>query len=272
MDLLRLDAFMALRPDAWQRIQAGTFRWEINRRRAREPWISSLSDPERWIHAAAVPLRAEAPGRARLVRMPAPGQPGLFWIVKRYCLDSGWSRAKETFRPSRALRAFRRAFTLQAGGLQTAEPVAAGEDRWCGWLRAAYLITEEVQGARALRELWTDRRPPRHARCLARKLGVTLARLHNLNFRHRDPSLSNFLVQHAGTGADQIVLIDWESIRPVPVLSRGMALRDLRQLLWRIPVSPRERLWFMASYSRCRGTVRSREWLAQLDAARPPGA
>jgi hypothetical protein len=209
------------------------------------------------------------PRSTYLVRTRLPEHPATPLVIKRYRSKSFWDSVKDLFRPSRARRAFERAFLLQHHNIPTATPVAAGEKRCCRWLRESYLISAEIPNVRTLWDAKMATKDPRQMRLLVRQLAATMARLHDAGFSHSDPNLANFLVCGDDSRSLQLVVIDLDNVRPHQRVSLRRAAKDLRRLL-RVRISPKERLWFVAQYCQARRKrLCAREVISLLDANAP---
>jgi tRNA A-37 threonylcarbamoyl transferase component Bud32 len=201
------------------------------------PWPAQLGPPEALLRLPAEALTQPAENSAsRVVRLTLPGCAGTV-IAKIY--------QPRRFKPSRAWRAFARAGELEGLQIPVARPLAAAD--LAGG--ESLLVLEDVVNARTLREVLPAQ--PSLRLTLLRQLAQIMARLHSVNLAHTDPTLGNFLVQQQG-GAARVVVIDVDAVRPANRATRRGAIRDLRLLLQRIPMSPREQLWLIAQYCRQR--------------------
>jgi hypothetical protein len=241
-------------------------RWQVNRAFASAAFTKRLCAPEALFASPAEPLTRDAvPRFTQLVRTRLPEHPATPFIIKRYRSKNFWDAVKHLFRPSRARRAFERAFLLQRHNIPTAIPVAAGEKRRCRWLCESYLISIEIPDVRTLWDVKRLTKDPRHTRLLVRQLATTMARLHDAGFSHSDPNLANFLVCGDDARSVELILIDLDNVRPRGRVSLRQAAKDLRRLL-RVRISPREHLWFVAQYSRARAKrLPSRQMISLLE-------
>jgi tRNA A-37 threonylcarbamoyl transferase component Bud32 len=244
-------------------------RWQINRAFASPAFMERLGVPETLFAAPAEPLKRDpVPRSTYLVRAHLPEHPTTF-IIKRYRSKNLWDSVKDLFRPSRARRAFERAFLLQQHNIPTATPIAAGEKRCCRWLRESYLISAEIPNVCTLWDAKRTTKDPRQTRLFVRELAATMARLHDAGFSHSDPNLANFLVCGDDGRSPRLVVIDLDNVRPCRRVSLRRAAKDLRRLL-RVRISPRERLWFVAQYCRARARrLRARQVISLLDERAP---
>jgi tRNA A-37 threonylcarbamoyl transferase component Bud32 len=201
------------------------------------PWPQQLGPPEALLSLAAEPLTQSAENRAsRVVRVTLP-ESGATVIAKIY--------QRRSFKASGASRAFARAGELQRLRIAVATPLATADLRG----GESLLVLEDVPNARTLREVLPGQ--PLLRLTLLRQLAQIMARLHSANLAHTDPTLGNFLVQQQD-GVVRLVVIDVDAIRPADRATQRGAIRDLRLLLQRIPMAPREQLWFIGQYCRPR--------------------
>jgi len=155
-------------------------------------------------------------------------------------------------RRSKARHELALAAALDARGLPTPVPVAAGERRrGGGWLEACYLLIAIVPGAMDVREaLAPDALPPARRRALAQGLGELARRLHDAGLHQADFQPNNFLVRWPG-GSPELSVIDFERAGLRARVSdrlRHRALAKLDRELGREPASLRVR--FLRGYCR----------------------
>ncbi len=143
------------------------------------------------------------------------------YFIKTYEYPSHadrWRGAlRNTFlKPSRARREWDALAWQRRAGLPTAEPVLAWEERRCGWLHRAVLVTREAPGTPLDRLLPTL--PPARQAQVGRAVGDLVRRLHELGFRDRNLDLRNLLAAPVGA-AWQVANIDsprFRLVRPGP--------------------------------------------------------
>ncbi len=256
----------------WQWLRAGPWRWQVNTRFQGTALLDRLASPESLMRAPEAVLRPRNPPKpeSQTARLVLPGMPACPLFVKRYRPRNAWQGLKDLFRPSRARRAFERAFLLQQLQIPTATPVAAGERRLGRWLQEAYLVTEEVPQAQCWLE--HDRDLPPQARRIAqiRALARLMARLHDAGLVYTDPARTNFMLRFLPDGRAEMVLIDLDSLAARRLGSLGRIVRELRRVSARIPSSERERLFFLVQYCRARrNRLPVREVLRRLGPAFP---
>ena len=133
-------------------------------------------------------------------------------FVKVYEYSSWASRLRNLARRtgpwarSRAAAEFDALIWLRAHGLPAPAPLWVGEQRACGFLRRAVLVTAAFDGEPCDALLPTLAPPDRSA--LARAIGTLVARLHTLGFRDRNLDLRNLLARRTDDGVWQVAKID----------------------------------------------------------------
>jgi tRNA A-37 threonylcarbamoyl transferase component Bud32 len=163
-------------------------------------------------------------------------------VLKRYAPVAAGRR-------SRALRAFRRAVTLEERGIAVARA-------WlCAWGPAGsgVLVSEHVDAPDldllVRREATFAGWPPARRRALLVQLGRALRALHEAEVAHRDLKAPNLLVVPEGAGwRFPLVDVDGADPRygPIPWARR---IRDLARLAASLPLTPSERLRILAAYA-----------------------
>ena len=180
--------------------------------------------------------------------------------VKRVLIRDLRKRLGNLFVRSKARREWTAGYRLAAMGVATARPVIYAEMREGPWLRANYLVTEEISDARPVRLELEHSHSDRARRDLLSRLGEWLWRVHRLGFYHDDCSAQHVFVGPLGAAhKDQrrFAFIDLDNCRfhraTVPWTRR---VKNLFQLLRSIPphwASPTERLHFVRSYLEASG-------------------
>jgi len=161
-----------------------------------------------WSDAFWAAVRSElenaAPARhplTRRLRFPC-GSGGRDYFLKLYFPSTGVAGGlKDLLRDSKALRALKQGEALSRNGFHAPPAIAAGEERMCGLLRRAFLLTVEIEArpiAALLREQFTpplDRMRLARKRAWLRKLALETRRLHELGFVHGDLVPSNIFAR-----------------------------------------------------------------------------
>jgi tRNA A-37 threonylcarbamoyl transferase component Bud32 len=238
----------------------GRLRWHVRLKFLDEHLRGVLTDPDGFLatraHLFKGPERSSTVGSAGGV------------VVKRFNLRKPANLLKDLFRPSRALRAFRKAYHLETLGLPTPRPLAAAEQRVLRCLLRSYLVTEEVPGARDLGRYLA--RVPRVESAVVRQLAELVGRLHAEGFSHRDLKETNLLLDPAG----RVYLIDLDGLAFLRRVSDERAAADLARLARAVAsfssVTDADRAAFLRHYCRVR-QVRRLPWLRRGFAAEAAG-
>jgi tRNA A-37 threonylcarbamoyl transferase component Bud32 len=188
---------------------------------------------------------------------PAGGAPRALY-VKRVLIRDLRKRLGCLFNPSKAHREWTAAYRLLAMGLATARPVVCAE-QWQGpWLRANYLVTEEIANGRPVRLELEHVRAARERRDLLGQLAEWLWQVHRRGFYHDDCS-----AQHVFVGpqtARQFYFIDLDNCRfHRATVAWGRRVKNLFQLLRSIPprwASRTDRFHLIQTYLRISGESR----------------
>lgn len=224
-----------------------------------------LSEPEEFLALPGLIVSGH-PERnvARVVLGDGPDAVGAFLkrehrVRRRDRLASAWAGF------GFASRSVREALTLQAvhrAGVGCPAWLAVGEDN----RGRAFLLLREVAGAVDLRRFLREHlASPAERRRLARRLGTSLARLHQAGFNHPDLYSKHVLVARRG-GA--VFFLDWQRSRRRSSLSPRRRYRDLAALDATIAdelATPGDRLACLYAY------LRAAEGAGEL-AANLPGA
>jgi tRNA A-37 threonylcarbamoyl transferase component Bud32 len=194
-----------------------------------------------------------------VLRLPLTiGHVTRFVYVKQYNALSFRHRLTSLFNISPALRALFGAAALLQEGYATALPIAAVEQRIRGVLIKSFYISEEVAGAKTVRDYWReDLRSLRdHAgrskrRGMLRSLAFLFRSLHEKRIYHNDLKASNILaLESAAETNGMIALIDLQGIKKCYFLSRRRRIKNLAQLNRTLgaDLSRTEKLFFMQAY------------------------
>jgi len=243
----------------------GGFRWLISESLDCATWLKRLQNPRRLLQEGTETMKGRVVLGREIVRVRADGVAAGDVVIKHFEPRGLAEILKWACRASPAYRAFRFARQIQALGLITAAPLAAGERRCCGWLRESFLLTKHIPDGTPLYRINADCTDHTRRTGIARSLARSYASLHDAGFSHCDPSQTNFLVVPQPTGREAIALIDLDGLRSGQALDLTESARDLRRLLLRCRAPRRERAWFIAAYARLRRTrMDARQLVTQI--------
>lgn len=221
--------------------QAGGLQWQLRTALITPAAQAVLDDPDGWL--------------ARLPRLIKDGRTSTVGradglVLKRFNFRKLINLGKDLLRPSRARRAFRKAYHLELAGILTPRCIAAAGRHTLGFLMRSYLLMEEIPGAMDLTAYLRRGHVPEPA--VIRAAAELLARLHHEGFSHRDLKESNLVLDFAG----QLHLIDLDGMDYLGRVSDAQAEEDLERLARGVAAFPqvtrahRER--FLRTYWRAR--------------------
>jgi len=230
-------------------------------------WLGPATDPASADALLASALAAVEAGavdlkdgrRKQLYRLALRG-PATDHLLKvtRYRNGSPWTRR---VRRSKARRELEMAVALNARGVDTPTPVAAGERRRFGLLSECYLLVPFESGAVDLAVCIATNGDAGVRRATTRSFGLLTRKLHALGFRQPDLAPNNFLWRRLEP--QPVVPIDFERARLAPVhaeLDRTERLRALAKLERHCQdASSTDRLRFLTTYSGSATAARS-DW------------
>jgi len=233
------------------------------------PWddLKASSDPNHELTKSSRTRRV-----VRLEFAPS-GQPPRVVYAKRVLVADWRKRIGRLFAPSKARREWTAGYRLMDMGLATARPVVCAE-LWQGpWLRANFLVTEEIADARPLRAELEYLGSGRERRHVLGQVGEWLWQVHCRGFYHDDCSTQHIFVRPTSLapveGRQQFWFIDLDNCRfhraTVPWRRR---IKNLFQLLRSIPprrLSRTDRLRFLQAYLNVSGEAhRLRRAIARM--------
>jgi len=182
-----------------------------------------LPDPEQIIAGGEVFKRGS---RNHSVRVILGGRN---YFLKRYNYR-GWAyQLGNLFRRSRAVRTWRIHLTFRNLGLPIQEPVLCLEQRRFRFLGRSYLLTEFIDGATPLIDLWptldADHKTP-----LLQDLAKQLAVMHRSGGIHGDLKWYNILIRRTNSGLMPI-LVDLDGSCLLRRVSESRIIADLERFL-----------------------------------------
>jgi tRNA A-37 threonylcarbamoyl transferase component Bud32 len=141
-------------------------------------------------------------------------------VLKRYNFRKFGNLFKDLFRPSKAQRAFRKAYHLELVGVPTARAIATADRRVARILLRSYFLMEEIPGASHLGQWRGDNA---HA---IQTVAALLAKLHNEGFSHRDLKETNLIFDRD----QRLYLIDLEGLEYLETVPPDRARADFARL------------------------------------------
>ena len=224
---------------------AGGLPWHVRTALLTSAAEAVVNDPDVWL--ARLPKLIKD-GRTSTVGLAD----GL--VLKRFNFRKLINLGKDLLRPSRARRAFRKAYHLELAGILTPRCIAAADRRALGFLMRSYLLMEEIPGATDLKAYLRRGTAPEPA--VIRAAAELLARLHHEGFSHRDLKESNLVLDARG----KLYLIDLDGMDYLGCVSEAQAEEDLERLARGVAAFPQvtraHREHFLRDYWRARRKLR----------------
>ena len=155
--------------------------------------------------------------------------------LKQYLYRSVWDFVKHLLRANRAERAFKAAIMLGENGLDSPEVVATGRLRCGPVCRTSFLVTRELENAKAIyiypNEDWADQvngtvRDKREFICA---LGRTIGRMHAAQIFHGDLRAGNVFAEKS-EGKWRFYFLDNERTKKFRRLPQRLRLKNLVQI------------------------------------------
>jgi tRNA A-37 threonylcarbamoyl transferase component Bud32 len=170
-------------------------------------------------------------------------------VLKRFNQKNKANYFKDIFRPSRAYRAYQKAYHLELLDISTPHPIAAAERRCCRVVLNSYLVTEEIPDAVDLR---SAEKLDLEIACRAGRL---IGQLHANGFAHGDLKETNIVWDATG----KVYILDLDGLDYMRQVSPERAAEDLQRLARGATqsklVTDAHRQAFLQGYSAARGVT-----------------
>ena len=138
------------------------------------------------------------------------------WLQRRLRMASGADEAMEEWRNIHEVRSI---------GINTAAPVAVGQERTGGMVTRSFLMTAEIAGA-VEGHTFVETLAPAPRRQLMRRVGELARRFHAAGFVHKDFYLGHLLVV-PGAGEPELFLIDLQRVMKPGCFRERWIAKDL---------------------------------------------
>ncbi len=228
----------------FQVIQTGGLLWHVRRAALRDAHRMVLEDPDAFLRPGSKLIK-DSRGTT-VARTPGDA------LLKRFNLKKYRNLVKHQFSPSRARKAYKRAYHLEMIGIRTPRVIAYADRSIFGFIRRSYLLMEFLPdvriGAETLKSLTAEQVKAR--RDLIAAAGRLVGLLHGEGFSNRDLKASNLLVARNR----ELWLVDLDGIKHLETVSEEVRVRNLRRMVRDLPqygsLSLKERMIFLDAYCR----------------------
>lgn len=195
---------------------------------ARQDWQSAWQTLHRQIEADALQIIKRSRSGDVLSGELKIGQHTLPIIVKRPRRKFWYRAVLEVIRPTRARRAWMKAWALIVRNLPTAFPLLLMQHKRFGYVTDALIVFEKVDGP-MLAKIDLDAMPAADRDRLFHRLGALLRRLESLGRFHGDAKSVNFIIGTDATGGPMPIMVDVDGIRTIE-MNRSSIERLLRSM------------------------------------------
>lgn len=196
---------------------------------ALEKWSALAFDPEKLTQNPLRVFKSENANITVLKQIEIGGKKTSF-VIKKTAKHTGIRAFADLFRAPKSLRNFYLAVLLKQKNIEVAEPVAALWHRKFGTI----YITEYIPDSLDLYDVAFGKKPEILADFQIRKtvikhLAQIIAKLHQLDFWHRDSKAGNFII-YKDNGVYKARLVDLDGIKRDLTHSRRNHIRTLSKL------------------------------------------
>ncbi|MGB9628828.1 MAG: lipopolysaccharide kinase InaA family protein, partial [Thermodesulfobacteriota bacterium] len=188
-------------------------------------------------------------------------------ILKEFRPVSFWSRFKELFRYSKAMKAWVNGNGLIVRGMATLKPLGVAEERGSLGLRQSFFLMEALgEGQELDRYLFNEFQNILGKRLFVKTFARWVAHLHKMSIYHRDMKACNILVSK-NEGSWNFHLLDLEDVRLDRKVKEKELFKNFLQLNTSIPrtVTKTDRLRFLKNYFWFNPVMEyNKEWILRL--------
>jgi hypothetical protein len=181
------------------------------------------------------------------------------FFLKAHRQGRSWIGALGRQGQTEGIKEWRNIMAIQSAGIATATPVAAGERQLPDGSRQSFVMTLRLDGYLPLDAHIAARFAPplspallREKRLLIRAVAAMARRMHGRGFNHQDFYLCHIFAKTGNSDAPELRIIDLQRVGYRRRPARRWVIKDLGELHYSsngLPISDRDRLRFMASYS-----------------------
>jgi tRNA A-37 threonylcarbamoyl transferase component Bud32 len=154
---------------------------------------------------------------------------GRHYFLKRYNCKGWGYRVRNAFRRSRAKRVWLNTWGFWLRHLPVPQPLMCLEERHLRLLERSYVLSEYVQDARPLNQVWEDLDEPQRRTALTH-IAMLLGRIHRFGGAHGDLKWNNLLITSVN-GKPRVTFSDLDGSRMIPATSRLKRIKDVRRFL-----------------------------------------
>jgi hypothetical protein len=238
--------FRPVREDPGDAVSLPPFQGKIHPDSNHPALLEALARADRLLDEPGVLFLESSRNRIGKVSLPGPQGEAVACYVKEFS-PRGIDRLKSAFVRSKARKAWRGSWALQAAGIDTPSPVAFLERRRGFFLDRALFIALAVPDVIEVRSLLRSLQG-QDLETLVEALAVFARRCHRGGLLHRDLSDGNVLAREPSSGTGPFILVDTNRIREKKRVGLTMGVKNLI----RLGIPPSQRRFFLKTYLRPR--------------------
>lgn len=210
----------------------GSTRIWVSGRFADPPFVDALADADRFFNDPQCQIiKDQKKIKVGRLSLTIAGRRQSIYI-KKYNGFSFRFRLFSSLLRSGALRSLAGANVLRAGGIATANLVAAVESRSWGMIHSSFFVSQEIAGGKTADAYWLESTGGySDRRALLRGLARLFHALHTQGIYHNDLKDANILIATKSEFAEiECFLLDLEGVRRCARLSERRRIKNLVQL------------------------------------------